>query len=286
MTRRGLLRLGAAVVGSAAVGSATVGSALLPGAGTAWAESPLPGSPLADTVLPDTALADPPLIDPYSAAIPLVFPLTEGTYQAPVADNWHVWREGHRYPWNHFSDPGHRAHDGVDVYPVPGVAPPAFAPLTGTVAAVCRRAANTPDAAVTYRTSLRTPPPWDYSSAIDDIAGLPLYGNFVWLYSTDQRSPGYFVFYCHLQDETTLRSLVPDQPVTEDTPLGVVGDTGNAAGAPQLHVEIHYPAGAGYTCRRCTPPTTLTSIDPAASLREATRRPAPAAAPVQAMRTR
>ena len=60
---------------------------------------------------------------------------------------------------------------------------------------------------MTYKVSSTTPPPWDYSRAIDNIINLPLYGNFVWLYSTDSNSIGYFVFFCHLKNETTIRSL-------------------------------------------------------------------------------
>ncbi|HEY2764520.1 MAG TPA: M23 family metallopeptidase [Pseudonocardiaceae bacterium] len=241
MTRRALFGLGAAAAGAV----------VLPGAGPAWADS---------------------LIDPYSGAIPLMSPLVEGTYQAPVTDNWHAAREGRTYLWNHLSD-ARRAHDGVDLYPTAGAAPTVYAPLAGTVAAICLRSANTVDASVTYQASPATPPPWDYSQAIDDMAGLPLYGNFVWLYSTDERSRGYFVFCCHLDNEPTIQALSVDQPVSEQTRIGVVGDTGNAAGTSQLHVEIHYPRGSSYPCRRCTPPTALTSIDPAASLRSATPRP-------------
>jgi hypothetical protein len=51
-----------------------------------------------------------------------------------------------------------------------------------------------------------------------------------------------------------------------------MGDTGNAAGTPQLHSEIHYPAGSSFTCSHCTPSKVLTSIDPEASLVRATRR--------------
>ncbi len=39
------------------------------------------------------------------------------------------------------------------------------------------------------------PPPWDYSQAVDTVADLPLYGNFVWLVSTGPCSAGAFVFY-------------------------------------------------------------------------------------------
>ena len=223
-------------------------------------------------VLPETARAG-TLVDPYSGSIPLVFPLVYGTYKTPVQDNWHVNREGQIYTWNHRNGSSQRAHDGVDVYPssrrkLPGV----YAPLSGKVAAVCVRSSNTVNATVTYKASSKTPPPWDYSQAIDNIINVPLYGNFVWLYSAEANSFGYFVFFCHLKNETTIQSLAPDQPVTVSTPLGVMGDTGNAAGTPQLHSEIHYPAGSSFTCSHCTPSKVLTSIDPQASLVRATRR--------------
>ena len=240
--RRGFLRMG---VGAAA------GALLLP-------------------VLPEGARADTP-VDPYGGSIPLVFPLPYGTYKTPVQDNWHANREGRTYVWNHQNGTSQRAHDGVDVYPSRRrKLPRVYAPLTGTVAAVCTRASNTVGAAVTYKVSGSTPPPWDYSRAVDDVINLPLYGNFVWLHSTDAGSSGYFVFLCHLKNETTIRSLDPDQLVTASTPVGVMGDTGNAAGTPQLHAEIHYPAGSGFTCSHCTPNKMVTSIDPAASLIRAT----------------
>ena len=98
-------------------------------------------------------------------------------------------------------------------------------------------------------------------------------GTPVLMFPADAGSAGYFVFFCHLKNEATLQGLVPDQPVTTSTPVGVMGDTGNAAGTPQLHAEIHYPAGSSFTCSHCTPNKTLiTSIDPEASLIRATRR--------------
>ncbi len=126
---------------------------------------------------------------------------------------------------------------------------------------------------MTYRASSVTPPPWDYSRAVDDVAQLPLYGNFVWLSSTDSRSRGYFVFLCHLQNDATLAALAVDQPVTTTTPVGLMGDTGNAAGIPQLHVEIRYPRGSSYDCTHCSPRKAVTSIDPKASLVNADPRP-------------
>ncbi len=223
-------------------------------------------------VLPESARAG-TLVDPYNGSIPLVFPLAYGTYKTPVQDNWHANREGKTYAWNHQNGTSQRAHDGVDIYPSRrSKLPRVYAPLAGRVAAVCTRSSNTVGATVNYRMSSTTPPPWDYSRAIDDVINLPLYGNFVWLYSTDAGNAGYFVLFCHLKNEATLQGLAPDQPVTTSTPVGVMGDTGNAAGTPQLHAEIHYPAGSSFTCNHCTPNKVLTSIDPEASLVRATRR--------------
>lgn len=250
ITRRGLLGLGAAAAAAVA----------LPATGSAAAPPPSAGSAAAS------------LIDPYSGAIPMTFPLVEGTYGTTVASSWHAGREGRLYPWNHANGATLRAHDGVDTYPAPGALPEVYAPLSGTVAAVCLRAANTPDAPVAYRVSNMTPPPWDFSQAVDDIAALPLYGNFVWLYSTDDNSNGYFIFFCHLQNEPVIQSLVPDQPVGTESRLGVVGDSGNAAGTPQLHTEIHYPAGLRYPCNRCAPSRALTSLNSEASLLGAAHR--------------
>jgi murein DD-endopeptidase MepM/ murein hydrolase activator NlpD len=223
-------------------------------------------------VLPGSARAA-ALVDPYSGSIPLVFPLLYGTYKTPVQDNWHANRQGQTYTWNHRNTSSQRAHDGVDVYPSRRrKLPRIYAPLAGKVAAVCVRSSNSVNATVTYKVSSTTPPPWNYSQAIDNIINLPLYGNFVWLYSTDANSLGYFVFFCHLKNETTIQSLSPDQPVTVSTPVGVMGDTGNAVGAPQLHAEIHYPTGSSFTCNRCAPSKVLTAIDPQSSLVRATRR--------------
>jgi hypothetical protein len=195
-------------------------------------------------VLPERAAAD-TLVDPYGGSIQLVFPLAKGTYKIPVQDNWHANREGQTYAWNHRNGPSQRAHDGVDIFPSRGrKLPRVYAPLSGEVAAVCTRSSNTVGSAVTYRVSGTNPPPWDYSRAIDDVINRPLYGNFVWLYSSpDAGSPGYFVLFCHLKNEKTLQALFPGKPVTTSTPLGVMGDTGNAVSMPQLHTEIHYPAG-------------------------------------------
>jgi murein DD-endopeptidase MepM/ murein hydrolase activator NlpD len=219
------------------------------------------------------APALPALIDPYSGSIALVFPLPRNSYQTHLQNNWHQAREGQIYEWNHRNATTARAHDGVDVYPRSANALPwVYAPLAARVAAVCTRSDNTLNATVTYQVSATTPPPWDYSQGVDNVANLPLYGDFVWLYSTDARSAGYFIFYCHLQNEAIVRSLVPDQVVTTATPVGVMGDTGNAQGAPQLHVEIHYPAGNGYTCTHCSPNKAVTGIDPFNSLATATKR--------------
>ena len=223
-------------------------------------------------VLPESAKAA-TLVDPYNGSIPLIFPLAYGTYKTPVQDNWHANREGQTYTWNHQNGSSQRAHDGVDIYPSRrSKLPRVYAPLAGRVAAVCTRSSNTVGATVNYRFSTERPPPWDYSRAIDDVIDLPLYGNFVWLYSTDARSAGYFVLFCHLKNEATLQGLAPDQLVTTSTPVGVMGDTGNAAGTPQLHAEIHYPAGSNFTCSHCAPGKTLTAIDPQTSLVRATRR--------------
>jgi hypothetical protein len=215
------------------------------------------------------------LVDPYTGTIPLVFPLVSGTYRTPVADNWHVAREGQIYAWNHQNGSTQRAHDGVDVYPSKlRNLSRVYAPLTCTVAAVCVRSSNKLNATVTYRASSTTPPPWDYSRAVDNVARLPLYGNFVWLYCSDINNPGYgyFVFFCHLQKETTIQSLKLDQPLAVNTPVGVMGDTGNAQGTPQLHTEIHYPKGQSFTCAHCTPNKLVTSIDAEASLTQAKLR--------------
>jgi hypothetical protein len=205
------------------------------------------------------------LVDPYAGAIPLVFPLAADAYRAPVRDTWHRRREdgiGAPHHRNAFA----RAHDGVDVFPRPERPPPVvYAPFRGTVGAVCWRTANSADAPLTYLCSEATPPPWDFSRVVDRT--VPRYGNFVWLRSTDPTSHGYFVLFCHLQDEPVLRALRPDQAVIAATPVGALGDSGNAAGAPQLHLEIHYPTGRSFACRRCLPRKhELTAINPYASL--------------------
>jgi murein DD-endopeptidase MepM/ murein hydrolase activator NlpD len=240
----------------------------------------LGGAAVGALALPEPASAAGALIDPYIGAAPFIFPLADGAFETPLQNNWHGLREGKLYPWNHRGSTALRAHDGVDVYPSANDHLPAvFAPLRGTVIAVCSRSDNTLQAQVTYRASAKTPPPWDYHDAFDDVAQLPLYGNFVWLLSSDPASAGYFVFFCHLQRDATLQALRPDQPVTVDTPLGHMGDTGNAAGYPQLHVEIHYPSGTSYLCGECSPEQRLTSLDPYASLLLAAPRHATATTP-------
>lgn len=212
-------------------------------------------------------------INPYSGSIPLTFPLSSGSYQTPVANNWHQSREGQQYAWSHRDSKVERAHDGVDVFPSSATLPTVYAPLQATVAAVCLRSDNTVGATVTYNVSSTTPPPWNYSQAVDNVADLPLYGNFVWLYSTDPASAGYFVFFCHLQNDATLQALSADEPVTVNTAVGTMGDTGNAAGSPQLHVEIHFPSGHSFTCTHCSPRKSgVTAIDPFASLTSAAVR--------------
>jgi hypothetical protein len=143
----------------------------------------------------------------------------------------------------------------------------------GVGAAVCFRSDNTVGSTLTYRASASNPPPWDYSRAVDKVANLPLYGNFVWVRSTDAASAGYFVLYAHLQNEPLLRALTPDQQLTTPTAVGVVGDTGNAADTPQLHVEAHYPRGSTFACTHCNPRKSgETAFDPFASLAAALAR--------------
>lgn len=214
------------------------------------------------------------LVDPYRGSIPMVFPLRSGSYQTPLADNWHAAREGQLYAWSHRTTRTHRAHDGVDVFPVVGAPlPSVYAPFASVVAAICFRSDNTLTSTVTYRASAANPPPWDYSAAIDNVANLPLYGNFVWLRCTEPASAGYFVLYAHLQNEPVLQALQPDQQLTASTAVGALGDTGNAAGTPQLHVEVHYPRGSTFACTQCSPRKPgETALDPFASLAAASAR--------------
>ncbi|HEY8599610.1 MAG TPA: M23 family metallopeptidase, partial [Thermomicrobiales bacterium] len=147
-------------------------------------------------------------------------------------------------------------------------------PLAGRVAAVCVGGVYAENAAIK--------PPWAYpaGSGADNI-----YGNYLWLYSTDSRSRGYFVHYCHLQDDDLLRGMLAGVNTAHDgvdtgTPVGTMGETGNAAGQPQLHVELHYPqdpalgyARRNFTCARCAPTKApMTAFNPFPSLSKATAR--------------
>ena len=225
------------------------------------------GAVAAAGLLPEIAAAAPAtaaatqLINPYTGSIPLVFPVPEGTYRAPVGDNWHVGREGAPLTWSHRNGT-RRRHDGVDIFPLnTGSLPPVYAPFDGTVAAVF--SPTSPNGQPVYRASTSILLPWNYSQA-------GIYGNFVWLRNND----GYFVLYCHLQDEVVIQGLKADEPVTSARQVGVMGETGNAAGEPQLHMEIHYPHGSSFTCSRCTPKKKgMTAINPYASLTRAARRP-------------
>jgi len=225
------------------------------------------GLGLATVLRPQQSRAQGPLIDADIGILPLAFPLLEGSYQQTFRNNWHASRQGEPSPWTHRNGPDLRAHDGVDLYPLPDQAlPTVYAPFAGRVAAVAVRPENSLATPLTSQVSRETPPPWDYSTAVDTVEQLPLYGNFIWLISTDPDSEGYFVLLAHLQTEWLIEGLVPDQPVTVGTPLGVLGDTGNAAGVPQLHIELHYPVGVGFTCAHCAPVSAMTALDPYASL--------------------
>lgn len=215
------------------------------------------------------------LIDPYAGAIPIVFPLAHEGYKSPVSDNWHLKREGQLYPWSHATSLIHRGHDGIDLFPPknPNLAPIVYSPVAGKLVAICSRSDNTLAASVNYQASTTNPPPWDYSTAIDSAAHLPLYGNFVWIYSTEVASQGYFICLAHLQNEPIyLQRLQLDQLVSTSTPLGLVGDSGNAQGTPQLHFEIHYPASHYFKCQHCPLERGLTALNPAASLQTALPR--------------
>ncbi len=213
------------------------------------------------------SMAQSPPIDPYSGAIPLAFPVRAGTYQAPVLDNWHQNRAGEAYPWSHEQSATQRAHDGVDTFPRSARSlPTVYAPFTARVAAV-----NLTRPKAVYRVSgdATILPPWDYSVS-------RIYGNFIWLCSTEASSAGYYMFYCHLQNETILRQLADrlargeDVAVDTTTAVGVMGDSGNAGGHPQLHLELHYPRGVTFTCTKCgpAPRAGMTALNPSASLAE------------------
>jgi murein DD-endopeptidase MepM/ murein hydrolase activator NlpD len=222
-------------------------------------------------VLPSGLAAAATLVNPYTGKIPIVFPLRGGTYLQPVRDNWHASRVDAISPWSHRLSKVRRAHDGVDVFPASSASLPAvYAPFSAVVSAVCVYDGSAPD----YRVSTASPPPWNYSGRLD--SGLPRFGHFIWLQSTaPDASAGYFMFYCHLQDEPVLRGFLGrvGQEVTAGTQVGVLGDSGNAEGEPQLHLEIHYPLGSSFACTRCKPRASgRTSINPYASLRDATAR--------------
>lgn len=208
------------------------------------------------------------LIDPYSGSIPLRSPLASGTLQ----DNWHASREGALYAWSHRYARTRRAHDGVDLIPASGASPEVYSPVAGTITAVCFRETNSLDETPAYSVDPNAPPPWDYSLAADTVIATPLYGNFIWIRSSEPDSARYYVFMCHLAADPTTSTLVPGTPVTTDDLLGFVGDTGNAVGSPQLHVEIHYPLGSSFTCSKCKPRSSLTALNPYASLLRATPR--------------
>jgi murein DD-endopeptidase MepM/ murein hydrolase activator NlpD len=210
---------------------------------------------------------------PHEPVIPLAFPISEGDYDASFEGDWHAARQGRVYPWNHRDREGRR-HDGIDIHPTStSDLPVVGSPLTGHVVAVCVRLTNHVRTLVRYRVSHSGPPPWDYRRGVDEVANLPLYGNFVWIRSSESDSSGLWTFLCHLQNEPIIRGLEAGQRVERGTPLGRMGDTGNAVGRPQLHLELHRPlAGAG-VCHRCLPASaSVTSIDPFPSLAAAAAR--------------
>ncbi len=243
-------------------GAAAATAALLPGAVGA-APGRRPGEAATAT-----------LINPYTGSIPLVFPVEAGTYRK-MWDTWHAQRQGKPQPWSHQNDSS-RAHDGIDINPRSSRSlPPVYAPFAGSVAAICWRSDNSLSAEVTYAVNSTTPPPQDYHLATDTAAGSPLYGNFIWLVN----NAGYFAFYCHLQNDKILQALADrlvqgeNVPVDTNTAVGVMGETGNAIGDPQLHVEIHYPQGNSYGCARCPAGhAAMTAINPYRSLADAKRR--------------
>ncbi|HEY8597011.1 MAG TPA: M23 family metallopeptidase, partial [Thermomicrobiales bacterium] len=212
-----------------------------------------------------------PLQDPYSGAIALTFPLADGAYHKSLRDGWHDNRVGDfAGSWSHQNSTTQRAHDGVDIFPQSAKAlPTVYAPLAARVAAVCVGGVYTQnrDAVIA--------PPWSYpaGTGADNI-----YGNYLWLYSTELGSLGYFAFYCHLQDDGLLRAVAAElvsgsDAVGVSTAVGTMGDTGNAAGQPQLHVELHYPRGNSFQCARCAPAKGgMTAFNPFPSLSRATLR--------------
>jgi len=180
-------------------------------------------------------------------------------------DNWHDNRDGnYGYAWSHQNSPARRAHDGVDIFPFDRSAlPPVYAPFAAQVVDVNVGGQRVRDDSLA--------PNWDYGQG-------NIYGNYVWLRSTEaDASKGFLAFYCHLQDDPTLRSLTGALVtsiaeggtllVDHKTQVGMMGDTGNAANDPQLHMEIHYPRGITFTCARCTRTKDgMTAINPFPSL--------------------
>jgi murein DD-endopeptidase MepM/ murein hydrolase activator NlpD len=247
LTRREVLHLGALAAAAA----------LVPATAAAAPPDKKPGSSPILT----------PLENPYTGSIPLIFPVADGTYRKPFRDNWHDNREGPGYDWSHQNSAVQRAHDGVDIFPrFAGALPTAYAPFAARVVEVnvdgYRRAR---DAGLAR--------PWDYGQG-------DIYGNYLWLSGTEGASAGYFALYCHLQDESILRSLADtlatagSLTVTAATAVGAMGETGNAAGQPQLHVELHLPTGKTFLCTRCDPDKSpLTAFNPFPSLSKATARP-------------
>jgi hypothetical protein len=224
-------------------------------------------------LLPEQAAEAATIVNPNTGVIPMTFPVRYGNYRA-FRDNWHEVRAGPSSRWSHRLSLTQRAHDGIDVYPASysylGVV---YAPFQAIVSAVCMYLGRPP----IYRVSKLAPPPWNYSQVFQGSRSR--YGHFIWLKSTaSDASNGYFAFYCHLKNEETLRGLLNRMAsgevyVTPSTWVGRIGDSGNALGDPQLHLEIHYPIGKSYTCARCNPDRTLlTAINPYASLRAAKRR--------------
>ena len=124
-------------------------------------------------------------------------------------------------------------------------------------------------------------PPWLGYSKHPDI-----YGSYIWLYSLDGKSRGFFVFYCHLKSHDPFLMAMAgkvgtiDDIIDENTRVGTVGDTGNATNDPQLHMEIHLPQGSQvlplgstFTCTRCTDVKSgMTAINPFPSLNNAAIR--------------
>ena len=227
LTRRGFLGLGVAATAAA----------LFP---TVAAAAPPPGKQPGGT--PKT-----PLEDPYAGAIPLDFPLAGGTYRKPLRDNWHDNREGPGYAWSHQNSATQRAHDGIDIFPrFTGTLPLAHAPCAARVVDINIDGPDAPS----RTTDSRLAPPWDYGQN-------NIYGNYLWLRGTTGASAGYYFFFCHLQDEQTLRELAQRLAggqvveVAARAPVGRMGESGNAKDEPQLHVELHLPDGATFGCAKC-----------------------------------